>query len=304
MIVGKRTLSLMLLLMALALLGCVHQNWYPKFPAVLKHVDVRLVDSNASSVKLQFTSYVERFEKTNCSLHFRVMLRDSRIVLWSKVINASGDKGKSVYRINATFDRDRDYMVTITLRKGENVLGGSTFFLHDLDKVPNLSLGMRLTGADFVVKGVNGSYANIEGRFYVRAEKRVSGIDVHVKAKPMGTNLLADERWVKNITLTPGKIQTLTCELRVPKDYNYVVTLEVWKNGSIEGSWKEPLVLNPSKPKPKVNATGKNFSLSDFVVSRPMPVPNPITPQKKGPGFALPLALLAIAIVMWLRRRS
>ncbi len=303
--IARRGTLLLVLMVAIMLLGCAHQKRSPLFPATLKHVDVRLVDSNASSVKLQFTSYVERFERTNCSLQFRVMLKNSRIGLWSRVINASGDRGLGVYRINATFDRNREYTVAITLKRGGNILSGWTFFLHDLNKVPNLSLGMRLVGVDFVVRGVNGSYANIESRFYVRAEKRISGIDVHVKAKPVGTNLLANERWIRNVTLTPEKIETLTCELKLPKDYNYVVTLEVWKNGNIEGTWNEPLVLNPSKPKPEMNkTTRKNFSLSDFMVRRPMPIPNPITPQKKGVGFTLPLAIFSIAIVMWLRKRN
>ena len=300
MIVRKRIL--LPLLLSLIALGCV-QHQSQKFTATLKNVDVRLVDSNSSSVKLQFRSYVERFEKTNCTLYTIVRLGRTNIEVWRKSINASGDKGTSVYTINATFDRDKEYFVIIVLKRDGRVLGGRSFFLHDLNQIPNLSLGMKLTGADFLVRGVNGSHANVECRFYLRADKRLKGIDFHIKAKPLGTNLLADERWVRNVSIAPGRVETLTCELRIPKDYNYLVTVEVWKNGSIEAIWNEPLVLNPTKPKPSVNrTTGKNFSLSDFVVNRPIPVPRPVT-TKKGPGFTILAVLCAFSIILWKRRR-
>ncbi|WP_052299994.1 DUF7490 domain-containing protein [Ferroglobus placidus] len=155
--------------------------------------------------------------------------------------------------------------------------------------------------ADFAVLGVNDSRVVVLARFYVEALKDYEVL-AHVKAVQYESNILADEFW-KEAKIEGGKTALVEGNLTLPKDYNYLVKLELWRNGSLLKIWSKPLSFSPTKRIPK-NETEKEvkFEITEFVRT---PVPTQIRYEKKAtPGFELLALLISGGVALWRRRSS
>lgn len=82
-----------------------------------------------------------------------------------------------------------------------------------------------------------------------------------------------------------GKTLLVESNLTVPKDYNYLVKLEIWRNDALIKSWSRGLNLAPTKKVPEnVTEEKVKFEVSQFVKTpsytpAPMPVPTPTPPR-------------------------
>ncbi len=287
----RGSLKFLALLFVIALCGCAGSY----YPARIAYVNAKLLDSNASSVRLGFDVYVKIYEGDDYDLTAGVQLLGSRISILEKSVKVKG-KGSHVYRFNLTFDRDKNYTVVFRISKKDIVYDTYPLRIANLQMVPNLEFGVRLRNVDFQLVNVSEKRATLLAKFYFVSNENESDVDLHVKVKPVGTSLIVAEKWIGRVNFTKG-LNVLETNLTVPKDYNYLTVVEAWKGDVIESVWKRPLILNPEKPKPK-NET-RPFSLKEFVV-RPMPRPMPYTP-KKIPAF-LSVTAIACLILLSLRR--
>ncbi len=297
--------KLMLLVVALALCfcGCESKTYHP--PPVVNDVNVKLLDSNASSVTLQFDVYVRGFskKKDGYNLKAEVLLSSSRITLQERETGINDTSGTHVYKFNFSFDRDRSYIVSFKIMKNNSVYDTYPIRITNLQSVPNLEFGVKLKDVDFQLVNLTKDKATLFTKLYFTSSKIVSNVSLHLKAKPVGTSLIATEKWIDDINFTNG-LNVLTTNLTVPRDYNYLLVIEAWRGDKIEKTWREPLILNPEKPKPK-NETQTNFSLQNFVV-RPMPRPRPVytPPVKKVPSFLAVTTIVCLALLAARRLRS
>jgi len=121
-----------------------------------------------------------------------------------------------------------------------------------------------------------------------------------IEYKHYGNITLADESWL-NTNIQKGKTVLAEANLTVPKDYNYIVKIEVWRNGSMLKVWSSSLSLAPTKRIPKnITEEKVGFKVGEFVVEK---TPMPIRPSKTStPGFEIPIAILALKGALILRR--
>jgi hypothetical protein len=177
-------------------------------------------------------------------------------------------------------------------------------------------LKMTLKDVDFQILNVFDNVTTIRARFYVEAMEDYDDAVFHIKAIQFESNVLADERWME-VSVEKGKTLLVESNLTVPKDYNYLVKLEVWRNDALLKTWGKGLNLAPTKRVPEnVTEERVKFEVSQFVKTpmpmytpTPLPVPTPTpTPeyakvQPKAPGFEILLAMLAIGgAILWRRR--
>ena len=278
--------SLIILVVLALLCGCAAKS----YPPSIDNVDVKLLDSNASSVKLQFRVYVRGFSEKpeRYNLSCSIQLANSRIELKEVKREINVSRGVRVYTFNFSFDRSRSYTVDFSISKNNRICCQYPIEITNLQSVPNLEFGVKLRGVDFQLVNLTKERAKLVARMYFVSNSEMKGIRLHLKAMPAGTSLVAEEKWM-NVNFTKG-LNVVETKLSLPKDYNYQLVIEAWRGDKVECTWKKPLILNPSKPKPK-NET--NFSLQNFVV-KPQPVPT-YTYVKKTPSFLAVTAILCMA---------
>ena len=105
--------------------------------------------------------------------------------------------------------------------------------------------------------------------------------------------------WITT-TLRKGKTNIIEANFVVPDEYNYIVKLEIWREGKLVKSWKDVIKLAPTKIVPKdVEEEEVEFEVEKFVREE---VPD-YTKGAGMPGFEVALALIAIAGVAAWRRK-
>ncbi len=290
-------LAVILIATAITFFAKPTKNEYPTYITISK-VNVKLNKVNISSVSLQFiTTLHTTGPARNLSLVAEIYDARTGVLLKEVKKNFSG-RNYITLTFNATFSRFKDYVVKFHVPKHpEAVYALKLVNLSEL-KPESLRINVELKSVDFRILNVSDGNAVVLAEYYLQPYSVYRNVSFHVKAIQYESNVLADETWIKNVTLTT-KTEIVKAKLRIPKDYNYVIVLELWKNGTLVRSWKKALNLAPEKPIPK-NVTEKkvNFSINKFVKPLPQPVPRPTYYTKKTPGFEVVVCLIAIALTV------
>ncbi len=277
--------------------------------ARIENVDVKVSDVNDSHVTLNFEITLRR-PKVLVNSTILAKVYDSKTnVLLTEVSKSVPERSRSEFCeevVPISFEKSRNYRVVLSVMKDYKLLDARELKLANLDTlVPeDKALKVVLKDADFEVRSVKNGEATIFVRFYVESLRNYNAV-AHIKAVQYESNLLADDVW-KEVTLESGKTTLIEGNLSVPKDYNYLVKLELWKKGSLLKTWSKPLNLAPTKRIPE-NVTEREvkFEIEEFVRT-PVPVEK-IEYAEKGkamPGFEAILLLLSGGVVLWRRRSS
>ncbi len=173
----------------------------------------------------------------------------------------------------------------------------------------NKQLKFNMKDVDFEIVRVKDNTATVLTRFYVDSMEDYTDTTFHIKAIQYESNVLADDRWLE-MDVDKGKTVLVECNLTVPKDYNYLVKLEAWRQDSLVKTWSKGLNLAPKKEVPQ-NITEKKveFEIEEFAREEPTPAPVPtstprVTPETAVPGFEVILALFALGgILLWRKKR-
>lgn len=269
----------------------------------IKNIDMKLKKVNESHAEIVFI--IELSGKANATLLTKVY--DMKTNLLLKEIEKRVET--SELNLTISFEKDKNYNIEFQLlvdgkvadKRGLSVRGLSTLIPKDKE------LKLNLKDADFEISNVTTEKVKVRALFYIESLRDYNDTIFHVKAVQFESNILADEKWIAE-EIRKGKTQIIECNLTVPKDYNYLIKIEAWRNGSLLKSWSEPLNLAPTRKIPQ-NYTEEpvRFEVSEFI--------KPETPVEYGvdytrelpkaaPGFEVVLALLALGgVILWKRKK-
>ncbi len=291
----------------------------PQYVSIEK-IDVKIEDVKDDTVDLTFLIKLRRSDVlSNTTLRFYVYDLKTDILLKEKSVAVPKKDGRE---INATlsFDKDKDYRVEINVEKDNKTVDSRILRLRYLDTLipKDKELKVVLKDVDFKIVAVEGDKVTATVRFYLDSMKDYD-VDFHIKAIQYESNVLADEKWIK-AKLESGKTKVVEANLTVPKDYNYLIKLEAWRNGALLKIWKETLNLAPTKriPKEEVEKEVK-FEVEKFVKTPqltsvegkvPQPTPAPVggfgvgrVPSAPAPGFEALALIVAGGVAICLRKR-
>jgi|Deesub1362B_J571_1020462.scaffolds.fasta_scaffold00239_12 hypothetical protein len=276
----------------------------------LQNVEYSLSKVNDSHVVLNFTLTFER-SKILKNTTITTKIFDSRTGLLLQRFSVSAEKmyGNEMV-IPIKLRKDKNYRIQFegglndkTTFKREYRVTGLTNIIPD-----SRILLLELKDADFMIGGEIGNKARIKMRFYIYSMENYSNIIFHIKAVQLESNILANESWIEMENVEEGRTILLETEMDVPKDYNYFVKIEAWRDGMLLKKWEYPLKLSPTEIIPeKMKKEETKINISEFVKEYeeyPKLAPTPIrkyTPQPT-PGFEVTLVLVSIAFAHLIRR--
>lgn len=209
--------------------------------------------------------------------------------------------------------RKGSYRLVATVFEGEKRKTQGEITVYNLERLTpdNQQTGLTIGDIDFIAKQVSGDTVDIQTDLYIGNDDAVpSGpFDVEVKAKEMDAHLVADKKTVHVENIDPEKIIVASVRLTVPDQYNYVMEVLVWKNGTIIKRGEGTVQLRPDKIVPAGNQfVTKKIETSRFVADQGM-APLAVVPSPtRAPGFSAPCAVIAlvvsgaVALLRWRRR--
>jgi len=282
----------------------------------LRNVEYSVESINDSHVVLNFSLSFERSETIEAiSLMTKVFDARTGILLEKREISLKNtSKGLDFANVKLTFEKSGNYRVRFEAYREEDLLFRKDFGVSGLTSLipENRRLLMEMKDTDFLVTGETSNKVSVKMRFYIYSMEEYSDILFHIKAVQLESNLLANESWKEFGVIEPGKTVLLETEMDIPKDYNYIVRVEAWRDEMLLKKWDSPLKLSPKEIIPeKVKEKEVELNISEFVreypeEKYPYPVPTPvptITPAP-APGFELYLALAAVIFALLIKRRG
>lgn len=284
----------------------------------LENVDVSAESVRPETVDLEVQARFNRPASVeNGSLEVAVNDASTGLLVYEKDVGipGEGESGLSEVRTDLTLERSRDYDLTFRLKSEGRVEGIERLRLRGLSSLrpPESELEVELKDVDFQVLGTDANVTRVESVLYLDAARSYGDARLHVKAVQHESNLLADSRWVNNVSLEAGQTERVSTELSVPAGYNYVVEVEAWRGGSLSRVWKHPLNLNPTREVPRnLSVEQVPFRVEAFTeegrddAPGPMPTPEPDRSlpgeggAAPGPGATLAiLGLIGTSLVLW-----
>lgn len=217
--------------------------------------------------------------------------------------------------MTTSLEKTRDYDITFRLLKDRKIVDSRGITLKGLDTlVPEeKQLKMTLRDVDFEITAVKNNTVTIKARFYIDALENYSETTFHIKAIQFESNVLADNKWL-DMDVVKGKTLLVESNLTAPKDYNYLVKLEAWREDSLLKTWQKGLNLAPIKrvsenvTEEEVRFEAKEFVKTPAVTPMPVPTPTPriigdVTQEEAMPGFDVLVALITMGGVLLWRKR-
>ncbi len=205
------------------------------------------------------------------------------------------------YEVKLSFEKDRDYLVTARLAKGWRTYDVERFSISNLNSLKPAKKDVRafLKDADFLILGKDDDSVKVKSRFYIESLKNYS-VTFHVKVVQYESGVLASESWIRD-NITKGKTNLVESEFEVPERYNYLVKLELWRDGALLKSWSRALKLDPSKRVPEGEKEEKmNFEVEKFV--KPVYEEGDYSHPKGVPGFEILIAVAGMLAALRIRR--
>ena len=182
--------------------------------------------------------------------------------------------------------------------------------------------GVRVSGIDFVVTGVDGEGAGgdngtratrvrVQTDLYLTNEGSAASeaLRVQVKAREVTTQLVADVAWLDAAGVRPGSTSIRSVNLTVPDGYNYAFEILTWRGDVIVARNEGTVQLAPTFERPADrDVVTTDPDVRDFLAPKgpttSAPTPHGVAPEPEVPGLAAPAVALAagLAAIFWRRR--
>ena len=261
-------------------------------------IDMKLEAVNDSHAVVTFVTEVRKSNVGEFTILAKIY--DSYTDLLLEEIEETFKSPDSKYRAELTvpFEKTRDYRVVLFLKAGDRTYDSYRLTLRNLKNLVSeeMKLEASLVDSDFLLTSVRNGSVNFIARFYVESVKDYDVV-ARIKVLQADSNVLVGESW-KNVTLQKGKTNIVSAEFEVPDDYNYVVKLDIWRNGKLVKGWSDVLNLAPTKKLSKEEVEEKvDFEAEKFVSG----VEQEYGPRAGGvPGFEAVFALATLAgVALW-----
>lgn len=283
----------------------------------IRNIEMKVDGVNESHADITFIVSVFRSEIVrNATLVVSVYDRQTGLLFEKRAVSIAekGQKGLSELNITLTFEKDRDYRIAFEIRKDNVPVQRKEMGLRGLETLvpPDKELKLVLKDVDFEITDVYGNKAIVKARFYIETMKDYDDVTFHVKAVQYESGVLANESWIELQKVEKGKTLLVESVFSVPKDYNYLVKIEAWRNGAMLKTWSKALNLAPTRALPEnVTEEKVRFEVEEFVKGYPHPVPvatptpTPVEYERKtqAPGFEILTAIAAGGAVLWMRKK-
>ncbi len=217
-----------------------------------------------------------------------------------------GVRGAGSVSQTIVLPRKGSFRLESTVYENNQRKGRGEITVYNLERLTpdNQEPGLLISDIDFLVKSVNAGRAVIQTDIYFTNENPVTNgpFDIEVKAKETDAHLLADKQRTRLESLRPEATTVTSVVLSVPDQYNYVFEVLVWKDDVVVKRGEGPVQLRPGT----TVSTGTQFvtkkiETSKFVTDSNLPSPaagiQPYPTPTRSPGFAGPLAILAICTI-------
>jgi hypothetical protein len=209
--------------------------------------------------------------------------------------------------------RKGSYRLIATVYEGEKRKAQGEITVYNLDRLipDSQQSGLVIGDIDFIARKVSGDSVEIQTDLYIgNDDPGPSGpFDVEVKAKELDAHLVADKKTVHIENVDPEKIYVASVRLTVPDQYNYVMEVLVWRNGTIIKRGEGTVQLRPGTTLPAGDQfVTKMIETSKFVAEESLASPGAYPMPTRTPGFSAPLGILALAAaggvaMVWRRRK-
>ncbi len=263
-------------------------------------IDMKLEAVNESHVVITFISEIKKENLDEFTIRAKIYDYQTGLLLDEVKKNFQSPESKYEALLTIPFEKAKDYRIELILMHHDKVLSLRHLQLKNLRSLvaENVQLEASMRGADFLLTGVKDGKVEFKARFYVESVKDYNVV-ARIKVVQAESNVLVDEEWM-NTTLRKGKTNIIEANFVVPDEYNYIVKLEIWREGKLVKSWKDVIKLAPTKIVPKdVEEEEVEFEVEKFITEE---VPD-YTKGAGMPGFEVALALIAIAGVAAWRRK-
>ena len=287
----------------------------------IRDIEMKVDSVNESHAEITFIASIYRSEIVkNATLIVSVYDKRTNLLLDKLAVEIAekGKKGLSELNVTLSFEKDRDYRIAFEVRKNNMPVQKKEMGLRGLETLipPEKELKLILRDVDFEIAGVENNKAVVKARFYIETMRDYEDITFHVKAVQYESGVLANESWIELQKVEKGKTLLVESVFSVPKDYNYLVKTEAWRNGAMLKTWSRALNLAPTKALPEnVTEEKVRFEVEEFVkgyprsVATPAPMPTRTPPmqgyvEKPTPGFEILAAIAAGGAVLWMRKRK
>lgn len=309
------SLTIMVLLLLATLLissGCLKDS-----SVAITGMTVGAETVTGADVTLNVTTDIQNTYGVSSGIS-RVQLKaydtDSGLVMAEKTSDAGllGIRGSGSVSQAIVLPRKGSFRLVSTVFENNQRKGQGEITVYNLERLTpdNQKTGLSISDIDFLVRKVEGSRADIQTDVYFTNDNsEASGpFVVEVKAKEEDARLLADKQRASVESVLPGTTRVSSITLSVPDQYNYLVEVLVWKNETIVKRGEGNVRLRPGMQVSKdTQFVTKQIETSKFVQdgNTVQSSPQPYT-TAKSPGFAAPLALVAlssVALFAHMRRR-
>ncbi len=266
--------------------------------AVFKEVNLKLDSVNDTHASIQFLFDIKKSGADILKIDADIYDTATGLLLSEYKYTVKNRNNTFRYAVTIPFEKTRDYSIVFTLMEGERVFDKYRTTLRNLETLVSdeQELKATLRGADFLLLSSTNESVRFKARFYVESLKNYSAT-MRMKVVQTESNVLVAENWF-NFTLVKGKTSIVESDFTVPRNYNYIVKLEVWRNGKLLKTWSDQIKLAPTKIIPSGAKEEKmNFEVDKFVKEV-----EPEYTYKSGgiPGFEVLAAVVAlIAVTIW-----
>jgi hypothetical protein len=315
-----RRCSVFLLVMGMLLLSCLFTSGCLRESVLtVRGMSVGAETVDPSRVTLNVTTEIENYEGFGSGtprLQLRAFNTETGILEAERTetLESIGWGGSRIATQTIDLPRKGSYRLIATVYEGESRKAQGEITVYNLDRLipDSQQSGLVIGDIDFIARKVSGDSVDIQADLYIgNDDPGPSGaFDVEVKAKEMDAHLVADKETVHVDNVDSGKIYVASVILTVPDQYNYVLEVLFWKNGTIIKRGEGTVQLRTGTTLPAGDQfVTKKIETSKFVSEQGPPSPGIYpTPPVRTPGFSALPALMAFAlasgiVVAWRRRR-
>ncbi len=290
----------------------------------IREVDVRPVEVTSAVVEVNVTAYITHTggRTENSTMLLRAISTDTGLLSAQEIAPIPQTPGTATEKTlvvsqHLNMERNGGYELKILLFDNGSIRDSGSVAIRGLNAITPQSRrsGIVLNNIDFMPVSASGGRVSIRSDVYL--ENRGAGdsdnLNLIIKARQADSNLLADKKDSETGFITSEATAVKSVMLDVPDGYNYMVVVELWKGDILINSWEKPVLLAPTKTVPKESEEKRmNIEVSKFVREGAIPIKgvsaNGIAGSyagtPKGPGFEFLAAIIPLALIIALRRRS
>lgn len=292
--------------------GCLRES-----QLFVQGINVGAEQVSASHVRLNVTTDLQNMQGIGMgapTVQIRAFNTETGLIETERITTVPGIGWGSALTVSQSIELPRkgSYRLIAAVFEGDKRKGQGEITVYNLERLTpdTQQSGLMIEDIDFIAKKVSGNSAVIQTDIYLANGDRLpSGpFEVEVKAKETDAHLVADKQRTAIANVDPEKIIVATVLLTVPDQFNYVVEVLIWKNGTIVKRGEGTVQLRPGvQVSAGTQFVTKKIETSKFVAEEGRVAASPYpTPVMRSPGFSVPVivcALVAIAAVAAGKRR-